>query len=185
MVCGEKMNQYIITTNIGEELSNKILKDICAKAQWKNALVGHDFKAVEHQARTNKDFSITTCPELKETDQELFKIFGEGLKNYTEKTYPLRVQRDEGYTALKYEAGEFYKPHADAEGGTSFDERQLSAILYLNDDYEGGELEFPKLGVKIKPKKGDLVFFPSNFCFVHASLPIVTGTKYAVVTWLR
>jgi hypothetical protein len=54
--------------------------------------------------------------------------------------------------------------------------------MYLNDDYEGGELWFPYLDIKFKPTYGDIVMFPSTYIYAHASLPVTRGTKYAAVT---
>lgn len=88
----------------------------------------------------------------------------------------------EGYSLLRYRNGEEYKGHYD--GGTKIN-RVTSAILYLNNDYEGGELEFPNFGIKIKPEPGMLVLFPSNYAYRHIAHPVTSGTKYALVTWLR
>jgi hypothetical protein len=88
----------------------------------------------------------------------------------------------EGYSLLKYSGGQEYKGHYD---GTSSSGRIISALVYLNDDYEGGEIEFPFFGIKIKPQAGMLILFPSNFAYTHVAHPITSGTKYALVTWLR
>lgn len=57
----------------------------------------------------------------------------------------------------------------------------LTSTIYLNDDYEGGGVsyldEFNNLIVNYKPKKGDLVVFPSYKPFFHAALPI-SGDNY-------
>jgi predicted 2-oxoglutarate/Fe(II)-dependent dioxygenase YbiX len=53
--------------------------------------------------------------------------------------------------------------------------------VYLNDDYEGGELWFPRFNLTIKPKAGDVVVFPSTYIYEHASQDMVSGTKYSVV----
>ena len=88
----------------------------------------------------------------------------------------------EGYNLLKYSGGEEYKAHYD--GGTGM-ARAVSALVYLNNDYEGGELEFTHFGVKIKPQPGMLILFPSNFAYTHIAHPVTKGTKYALVTWIR
>lgn len=88
----------------------------------------------------------------------------------------------EGYCLLKYSDTEEYKPHYD--GGT-VSGRAVSAIVYLNNDYEGGQIEFPHFGIEIKPEPGMLILFPSNFAYVHRAHPIKSGTKYALVTWIN
>ena len=88
----------------------------------------------------------------------------------------------EEYGCIKYATGTEYKSHYDS--GTQMG-RIISALVYLNDDYEGGELEFPSFGIKIKPKAGMLILFPSNFAYRHIAHPVKSGTKYALVTWIR
>ena len=88
----------------------------------------------------------------------------------------------EQYDLLKYGPSQEYKDHYD---GCTEIGRAISALVYLNDDYEGGELEFCNFDVKIKPQAGMMVLFPSNFAYRHRSIPIIRGTKYALVTWLR
>ena len=68
-------------------------------------------------------------------------------------------------------------------GATVYGQRLLTAILYLNDDFEGGELALPQQGLVYKPRAGSLIVFPSDFCFPHASHPLTRGTKYSLVTW--
>jgi predicted 2-oxoglutarate/Fe(II)-dependent dioxygenase YbiX len=58
-------------------------------------------------------------------------------------------------------------------------------VLYLNDDYLGGEIEFPHYDVKIKPEAGTLVLFPSNYAYRHIAHEVTSGIKYALVTWIH
>ena len=62
--------------------------------------------------------------------------------------------------------------------------RTVSAVVYLNEDYIGGELNFSRLeGLNIKPKTGDIIVFPSNYLYEHESKPVLEGAKYAVATF--
>lgn len=88
----------------------------------------------------------------------------------------------EDYNLLRYQTGQEYKPHYD--GGTETG-RSVSAIIYLNDDYEGGQIEFVNFGIKIKPEPGMLILFPSNYAYSHIAHPIIKGNKYALVTWMK
>ena len=58
----------------------------------------------------------------------------------------------------------------------------LSATLYLNDDYEGGEVsflnEFDNTIVNYKPKAGDVVVFPGDKPFFHAAYKTTGANKY-------
>jgi len=67
-------------------------------------------------------------------------------------------------------------PHVDDYGNG--DDPNISVVLYLNDDYVGGELFFREQGVKIKPEAGSIVIFPSVEPYYHESLPVESGIKY-------
>lgn len=89
---------------------------------------------------------------------------------------------NEDFNFLKYQTGEEY--HAHYDGGT-WTKRVFSPILYLNEDYEGGEIEFVNQNIKIKPEAGTFLIFPANYAYRHIAHPVKTGTKYAIVTWLH
>jgi predicted 2-oxoglutarate/Fe(II)-dependent dioxygenase YbiX len=57
----------------------------------------------------------------------------------------------------------------------------------LNDDFEGGEIFFPKLGERFKPRKYGGIYFHSKnnpFSF-HQNTPVRKGEKYAIYVWIR
>jgi predicted 2-oxoglutarate/Fe(II)-dependent dioxygenase YbiX len=54
---------------------------------------------------------------------------------------------------------------------------------FLNDNYEGGEIEFDHFNLKIKPKENQAVFFPSNYVYSHKVHPVTEGIRYSVVGW--
>jgi hypothetical protein len=59
------------------------------------------------------------------------------------------------------------------------DHRGITAILYLNSGFTGGEINFPKQEVSIAPTAGKLVIFPSNKNFRHEVKPILSGWRYS------
>jgi len=91
---------------------------------------------------------------------------------------------------LSYSIDGKYDEHNDSEDFinnklTRVVPRDITMIFYLNDDYEGGELEFTKLQITYKPKKGDIIAFPSYYEYSHRVHPIKRGTRYALVTWIE
>ena len=90
------------------------------------------------------------------------------------------IQSYEAFNFVKYDGpGTHFKIHAD-HGPTYV--CTVSVVVYLNDDYEGGEIWFPRMdGLVIKPEPGDIVVFPSTYIYEHASQPMVSGIKYSVV----
>lgn len=138
--------------------------------------------------RTNKHLDITHYGKLynDEVFQNIHNQFY-ALLLATTIGYSNRMGIDEplwheDYNLLKYSDNQSYGKHYDGMTSTG---RAVSAICYLNNDYEGGELEFPHFGIKIKPEPGMLILFPSNYAYAHIAHPIISGTKYAIVTWLR
>lgn len=61
--------------------------------------------------------------------------------------------------------------------------RKISCLIYLNDDFEGGETFFEN-GNNIKPKKGMLAMFPSDCTHMHGVTKVINGTRYTMPMWL-
>ena len=59
-----------------------------------------------------------------------------------------------------------------------------ASVIYFNDDYEGGELSFPKLNINIKPKARELIIFSQTENeYYHEIKRIKEGTRYSSATW--
>lgn len=70
--------------------------------------------------------------------------------------------------------GKHTDTHDDDQGKT------ISVVLYLNQDYTGGEIEFEDQKIIVKPTAGSIVVFPSRKPYFHASKPVLSGQKYIV-----
>ena len=86
----------------------------------------------------------------------------------------------ESFTLVRYTEGQFFVEHSDEVEGLN---RKLSIVIYLNDDYEGGEIYFRNLNLTIKPRANSLVMFPSTEEFIHEAKPVLSGTKYAITSF--
>ena len=63
---------------------------------------------------------------------------------------------------------------------------EYAAILYINDDYTGGELFFSKLGLQIRPEPGTLMIFPGTEEFEHGVHPVGPGpVRYNLPTFVK
>ena len=62
-------------------------------------------------------------------------------------------------------------------------QRDYTGLLYLNDNFTGGELVFPDRDVVIIPKPGLLVGFPSNHEFIHRVPKVLSGKRYSLPVW--
>jgi hypothetical protein len=88
----------------------------------------------------------------------------------------------DGYSILKYGKGQKFTNHVDDHKDYH---RRMSLVYYINDDYTGGEIRFPRFGITYKPKANELLIFPSTYVYNHSVLPVTEGIRYAVVSWLR
>jgi hypothetical protein len=117
--------------------------------------------------------------ELLDLHQEIYEKLKKCVDDYAA-YWGINVTYYEAFNFVKYEGqGSHFNIHADH--GPKYN-CTVSAVIYINDDYQGGELKFPRMdNLTYKPKVGDIVLCPSNYIYEHASLPIESGTKYCVV----
>lgn len=92
--------------------------------------------------------------------------------------YPSTIQLQ------RYKKGDFIKRHADQWIPDLPYYIGYGFCLYFNDDYEGGELEYPDLGIVVKPKAGSLYVHGGNV--VHGSLPVLNdAVRYFSTVFVR
>ena len=105
---------------------------------------------------------------------KVFDLLVEKYKNKTIEMFNDEFKYVSGYIATKYIPGVGMFTHIDSEVG-----EEMGALMYLNDDYEGGELTYenPEGNLKtIKPKSGDMVYCPS--WYPHGVNKVTKGTRY-------
>lgn len=114
---------------------------------------------------------------------QLFGALDETLKHYSTQIYPFAEKniksREKTMHLLRYDQSGYLPAHQDQGVST----RVLSVLLYLNDDYEGGEITFRHSNITMKPEPGSVLFFPSNFLYVHEVAPVTKGPRYALPNW--
>ena len=75
-------------------------------------------------------------------------------------------------------------PHADREEPSGkphpFPWRDFGTVIYLNDDFEGGEIHWPNKGKEWKPVKGSLAIFPGTLEFLHGVRNVPDGVRYTI-----
>lgn len=109
-------------------------------------------------------------------------IYVSCVNHYQEK-YDVEIGFDEGFQLLKYGPGKEYKPHTD--WGPGFEHRIVSGLIYLNPgEYEGGGTYFLNYNTLISPSTPSIALFPSNYAYKHRAKAVLSGNKYAIVTWM-
>ena len=106
------------------------------------------------------------------------------LSNY-QKIHKVVCKRYTDFRINRYSSGGFMSEHIDNihhSHGQQYGYPHLSALLFLNEDYKGGE--FMVADNEYKTSKGSAIIFPSNFMFPHKVNKIEYGTRWSVISWL-
>ena len=63
--------------------------------------------------------------------------------------------------------------------------KDKSAMLYLSDNYEGGELYFPNQNFSIKPQAGTVIFFEGDGSKPHGVKEVISGERCNIITFFE
>lgn len=147
---------------------------------------------VQDQARTNSSAELG----LVHTDLVVLLI-----RDRLSAVCGLPVNAMEVPQVLHYAVGQEFRLHEDyllpdgpyrAKELASHGQRAKTLLIYLNDGFEGGETDFPLLGLRFKGAKGDALMFTNVLAdgspdrrMRHAGLPPTAGEKWLFSQWVR
>ena len=123
----------------------------------------------------------------KHVDVDRFKPHGYYLRNLildlhkTMETVATEPLEQVSAGVVRWDPGTFMKPHVDNPAGWF---RDYAAIVYLNDDFEGGTFEFTDLELEIKPKQGHCLMFSCDGQR-HGVKAITSGVRYTLSCWYQ
>ena len=181
---------HIVENFLDQELCNRL-------TIYLNSRDGENLKVVDISNTPSAlilskydDRRFTEKVELGD-DQELFnKIMKSALLEVVEPRIEATIEWYEEPQVLRYRTGGFYQAHADSENldkststWSKILDRDISVLLYLNNEFTGGTLSFPKFRYVLQPKAGMLVFFPSDSRYIHNADRVLSGVRYALVSW--
>ena len=163
--------------------------------KYRGTVIGDD------DLKKSTDLHISMLPEWKDVDEKFYEVISNKFSEYIEylnkdlgyETYPNFF--DEGYQIQKTCVGQSYQWHHDATIDGRFahlrarlyeyGERVATFILYLNDDFDGGQTQFfNDESCAIIPERGKLIFFPANNMYIHRGDVVTDGAKYIMTGWM-
>ena len=168
-----------------DRLEQTIGDSSTAPYMWMEALVGDQQKMPEYRDCVDCKLSPAHFENVPPQFAELRNVYNDTViklkecLNHYQSMYNIVMDYMEAINYVRYEPGQHFAVHADS--GFSYN-CTVSSVMYLNDNYEGGELWFPFLDLTYTPVAGDIVIFPSTYIYAHASKPITSGIKYSAVT---
>ena len=163
---------FIVEELIESALCQHILQ-ITEQFEVKNA--GIELQQINQQIRSNSSLSLDDRhPLLKSTNDLLLSKIAV-IQKLLLKHYGVAFPHAETCTILRYQSGEFYRRHVDnlllqsrfQEVAQGVPTRDVSIVGYLNEECEGGETYFDRQNLKVKPKTGDVLIFPSFWTHPH------------------
>lgn len=158
------------------ESSDEYLTDNTSIPKWQEWSASGDIPYVfGYQKRFKEDVDLDKTPDIRRINNILKEAIVESSNLYAD-AYQINIGELMPISISKYSTTKSMGPHVDDyEDG---EDPNISVVLYLNDNYEGGELYFKDQDVLIKPQAGSIVIFPSVKPYYHESLPVKSGTKY-------
>lgn len=150
----------------------------CSGEQFSNTCAGRFDWATDLK---EMQYSMPDLPQDYFNEQlgyawnEYSTIFG-NLKNHAA-VYSLSQK------VQKTPTGGGYHVWHDENTSSGSSNRLAVWMLYLNDDYEGGETEFLYYKKRIKPERGKLLIWPAGYTHTHKGNMVLSGNKYVVTGW--
>ncbi|XP_045468945.1 prolyl 4-hydroxylase subunit alpha-2-like [Harmonia axyridis] len=150
--------------------------------------ISKDGEAVVSPARKSKSCFLSNV----ESKTEL-----KGLTRRIADSTTLSMDSSEYFQVVRYENGEYYRPHHDFFTHPKVIRRNKSNriatfLMYLSDVQEGGYTVFPKLRLYVKPQKGAGIFWYNLFDnghgdlrMLHGACDVTSGTKWISTKWIR
>lgn len=172
-----------LITDIEEGLSS-------ASISWGSAYVDG---GINVKIRDTSSISVPYIDGIDENFNSFVEAFNKSLSNLfylnlvpAEKDYMsdygIYFSNHDNYQILKYGKGQHFTNHIDDHEKYH---RRVSSVYYINDDYEGGEINFPRFNISYKPKANQMIVFPSTYVYNHSVSPVIDGERYSVVSWIR
>jgi len=122
----------------------------------------------ENKRKYNLDY-LELIPLIKKYSQKVFTEYSTSKPIYTHVV-----------GLIKYVEGDWMELHWDWMN-EECNSCVLSSVMYLNDDYSGGEITFPNLNKEYHPQAGTWVSYPSlDQRFNHGVNKVTSGVRYAL-----
>lgn len=192
------LGNILIQPNVVTEEGCKYLTEYVKKAPKMRMGVYDAEKSNEtkrDESKVDPNVRDVECADIQPIMADVKSLYDDMVYNVINPFYDFYINDSEVPQFLYYREGGHYKPHYDGEAlwvnpdGTkqwkkSID-RDISTVLFLNDDFEGGEFVFPKYRIRIKPEPGLLIAFPSTHHYLHGVEPVKSGERIVSVCWMR
>jgi hypothetical protein len=176
--------------HLSESIDNDLIKTLLNSAQEAKSSQATVGKIVDEQyiAVHNPDICTASFVDYSSFTESVATLVGR-CKELVEHQYSVECITY-SIDFLHYPDGTHYWPHIDGQyvDGTNVRRsdinRDITCVVYLNDDYQGGEVYFPFFDIEKRPNAGDILMYPGSWQYLHG-VKKVQGVRYAIVIWFH
>ncbi|WP_051666518.1 2OG-Fe(II) oxygenase [Pedobacter sp. R20-19] len=184
----ESAKKYITTLNLTDHfLSTEECDEVIRISEEQSGYERSLVELLNKDDSTEKSALRTSFSTVLKNDhkQSIIQFIYEKAAEFAQ----VSIHQMEAIQCVRYASGQEYKTHFD---GDQFNKRGKTILVYLNDDFIGGETSFTEIDVKIKPKKGTALLFYNLddnqnplIESAHCGMPVISGVKYAMNIWIK
>lgn len=144
--------------------------------QWDSRFLGAStLLSVDRGFGKPKDLEIfdLICKIRKKIEKQIIESYKLNFRVYAD-----------SMNLIKWPHGYIQPAHSDFEnyGGEPhiYNWREIGCVLYLNDNFDGGQIHFPQHGVEVPVRPKMLAFFPGDVHHSHGVQRVLNGTRYTM-----
>jgi prolyl 4-hydroxylase len=195
----EYMDNVSYANNNDPYTPPSVIPNLLSKEECNQIINYSTNKLEESTVVSGKDLSIRNSQQtwIKKDDPIIKPIIDRIIQRFGQ-----NFDNAEDLQVVRYQSNQYYNEHHDSccddndkcmefikRGG----QRVLTVLIYLSDNFTGGQTYFKNLDLKLKPNVGDaIVFYPlaqnSNKCHplaLHGGLSVESGEKWIANLWFR
>jgi prolyl 4-hydroxylase len=168
----------------------KILKQRKQLAFYEGRVADHATMTtrIDHAMRKANSYKVT------DNDQSSLAHLSQRVANFLKLESSNQIEPP---VFVQYPQGGHFALHSDRfpikNSHGEITNRLATMIVYLNNDFEGGQTEFPNIGVTVDPVPGKAILFEHgpnyanhyNPDMMHRGLSVTAGTKYILCFFIR
>lgn len=175
-------NIFVIKNFIEKEEAN-LLVDLAKNStsdEWSN----YNYTSRnEHDEWEDRILILDKCSGFDDLNQTIVNKLFSKIKNEINTILNKDIYEYTGFnTIYRSVIGQSMKTHSDSGLGPKF---KYGVVLYLNDEYVGGEIFYPNIGVEFKPEAYSLVLHPAYEAYRHGVKEVSSGTRYSMTSFLK
>jgi len=181
---------HIVPGFLSKEICRQWIQHLESQPRRPLAVHALDENAPAQLAKEHIDGRITDKVEQGGLADEIVARIADAFRGPVAGACGRMVEWFENPQVLRYEPGGLYGPHSDSDhflpeenSWKKVIDRDVSLLVYLNEEFSGGELLFRQFNYTYRPRTGDLLFFPSHGHYAHQALAVRHGVRYVIVSW--